>query len=85
MGIEFSIRIHNAPLGHSDLPPALNHLTFSSKQHLESIELACPIADLGFEIPRQSAEVRRAAALRIKRMLDLGGSVVLRLAAICCA
>ncbi|OYT91035.1 MAG: TetR family transcriptional regulator [Burkholderiales bacterium PBB3] len=44
---------------------------YLSKQHLESIETGCPISALGSEMPRQSPEVRRAATLRIKEMIDL--------------
>ena len=44
---------------------------YLSKEHLESIETGCPISALGSEMPRQSAEVRRAATLRIKEMIDL--------------
>ena len=46
-------------------------LVYLSKQHLESIETGCPISALGSEMPRQSPEVRRAATLRIKEMIDL--------------
>jgi TetR/AcrR family transcriptional repressor of nem operon len=44
---------------------------YLSKAHLESIETGCPISALGSEMPRQSPEVRRAATLRIKEMMDL--------------
>jgi TetR/AcrR family transcriptional regulator, transcriptional repressor for nem operon len=44
---------------------------YLSKEHLESIETGCPISALGSEMPRQSPEVRRAATLRIKEMIDL--------------
>jgi TetR/AcrR family transcriptional repressor of nem operon len=44
---------------------------YLSQQHLESIETGCPISALGSEMPRQSAEVRHAATLRIKEMIDL--------------
>ena len=45
--------------------------TYLSKEHLKAIETGCPIAALGSEMPRQSPEVRRAATLRIKEMIDL--------------
>lgn len=45
--------------------------SYLSKAHLEAIESGCPIAALGSEMPRQSPEVRRAATLRIKEMIDL--------------
>jgi TetR/AcrR family transcriptional repressor of nem operon len=44
---------------------------YLSKEHLASIETGCPISALGSEMPRQSPEVRRAATLRIKEMVDL--------------
>lgn len=44
---------------------------YLSKEHLENIEAGCPISALGSEMPRQSPEVRRAATLRIKEMIDL--------------
>ena len=49
---------------------ALMH-TYLSKEHQAAIETGCPIAALGSEMPRQSPEVRRAATLRIKEMIDL--------------
>lgn len=59
----------------SAVPPdqALRTLleTYLSKAHVEAIETGCPISALGSEMPRQSAEVRRAATLRIKEMIDL--------------
>lgn len=59
----------------SAVPPkdALRALmeSYLSKAHLEAIEFGCPIAALGSEMPRQSPEVRRAATLRIKEMIDL--------------
>lgn len=59
----------------SAVPPdqALRALveTYLSKAHVEAIETGCPISALGSEMPRQSAEVRRAATLRIKEMIDL--------------
>lgn len=44
---------------------------YLSKAHVGAIETGCPISALGSEMPRQSAEVRRAATLRIKEMIDL--------------
>jgi len=44
---------------------------YLSKAHLEGIETGCPVSALGSEMPRQSPEVRRAATLRIKEMIDL--------------
>lgn len=44
---------------------------YLSKEHLANIENGCPISALGSEMPRQSSEVRRAATLRIKEMIDL--------------
>ena len=45
--------------------------TYLSKEHLAAIETGCPVSALGSEMPRQSPEVRRAATLRIKEMIDL--------------
>jgi AcrR family transcriptional regulator len=44
---------------------------YLSKDHLNGTETGCPIAALGSEMPRQAAEVRRAATRRIKEMIDL--------------
>lgn len=44
---------------------------YLSKEHQERIELGCPAAALGSEMPRQAPEVRRAATRRIKEMIDL--------------
>lgn len=44
---------------------------YLSKEHLASIETGCPVSALGSEMPRQTPEVRRAATLRIKEMIDL--------------
>ena len=45
--------------------------TYLSKAHVQAIETGCPVSALGSEMPRQSPEVRRAATLRIKEMIDL--------------
>ncbi len=59
----------------STVPPAqaLRTLieTYLSKAHVDAIETGCPVSALGSEMPRQSPEVRRAATLRIKEMIDL--------------
>ena len=44
---------------------------YLSKEHVKSVEMGCPVAALGSEMPRQAAEVRRAATRRIKEMIDL--------------
>lgn len=44
---------------------------YLSKGHVESMEIGCPVAALGSEMPRQAPEVRRAATSRIKEMIDL--------------
>lgn len=44
---------------------------YLSREHVENAELGCPVAALGSEMPRQAPEVRRAATLRIKEMIDL--------------
>ncbi|PJI97577.1 TetR family transcriptional regulator [Acidovorax sp. 69] len=45
--------------------------TYLSKEHIHGVENGCPVSALGSEMPRQSPEVRRAATLRIKEMIDL--------------
>jgi AcrR family transcriptional regulator len=42
---------------------------YLSEQHLASVESGCPVAALASEIPRQSAEVRAAAAQRIRGLM----------------
>jgi TetR/AcrR family transcriptional repressor of nem operon len=44
---------------------------YLSKEHLAAIETGCPVSALGSEMPRQSPDVRRAATLRIKELIDL--------------
>jgi AcrR family transcriptional regulator len=44
---------------------------YLSKEHVENAERGCPVAALGSEMPRQVPEVRHAATLRIKEMIDL--------------
>jgi TetR/AcrR family transcriptional repressor of nem operon len=44
---------------------------YLSKAHVESVETGCATAALGSEMPRQAADVRRAATRRIKEMIDL--------------
>ncbi len=44
---------------------------YLSKAHVEGVETGCATAALGSEMPRQAAEVRRAATRRIKEMIDL--------------
>lgn len=43
---------------------------YLSKEHVQNAERGCPVAALGSEMPRQAPEVRRAATLRIKEMID---------------
>ncbi len=45
--------------------------SYLSTAHREDTECGCPVAALGSEMPRQSAEVRAAATRRIKDMVDL--------------
>ncbi len=56
-------------------PPekALQRLMYAylSKEHVRGVEVGCPIAALGSEMPRQAPEVRRAATRRIKEMIDI--------------
>lgn len=44
---------------------------YLSQQHFESVENGCPVAALGSETHRQTAEVRHAATRHIKEMIDL--------------
>ena len=44
---------------------------YLSKEHLEHIEIGCPLAALGSETPRQVPEVRRVTTRHIKTMIDL--------------
>lgn len=44
---------------------------YLSKEHVEQIEIGCPLAALGSEMPRQAPEVRRSSTRRIKEMIDL--------------
>lgn len=45
--------------------------TYLSREHVEHIEVGCPLAALGSETPRQAPEVRRATTRHIKEMIDL--------------
>ena len=42
-----------------------------SKEHVKSVEMGCPVAALGSEMPRQAPQIRRAATRRIKEMIDV--------------
>lgn len=44
---------------------------YLSPEHLSAIETGCPIAALGSEMPRKTAEVRHAVTSHIKEMVDL--------------
>jgi len=44
---------------------------YLSQEHLKEVEMGCPAAALGSEMPRQAPEVRRAATRRIKEMIDV--------------
>jgi len=44
---------------------------YLSPEHIAAIEHGCPVSALGSEMPRQSPEVRHAATLHIKEMIDL--------------
>jgi len=44
---------------------------YLSREHLQHIEIGCPLAALGSETPRQATEVRRVATRHIKEMIDL--------------
>lgn len=57
-----------APAGHGLAALVDSYL---SDRHVERAERGCPLVAAGSELPRQSAEVRRAATERIKEMVDL--------------
>jgi TetR/AcrR family transcriptional repressor of nem operon len=44
---------------------------YLSKEHLERVEIGCPLAALGSETWRQTPEVRRVATQHIKELVDL--------------
>ncbi|NPC54940.1 TetR/AcrR family transcriptional regulator [Caenimonas soli] len=44
---------------------------YLSREHLEQVEMGCPLAALGSETPRQAPEVRRTTTRHIKEMIDL--------------
>lgn len=44
---------------------------YLSPEHLEQVELGCPLAALGSETPRQAPEVRRVTTRHIKETIDL--------------
>ncbi|HEX5343012.1 MAG TPA: TetR/AcrR family transcriptional regulator [Duganella sp.] len=44
---------------------------YLSDEHIAAIETGCPVSALGSEMPRQAPEVRRAATIHIKEMIDL--------------
>lgn len=44
---------------------------YLSEQHVESVEVGCPVAALGSEMHRQTREVRHAATRHIKAMIDI--------------
>ena len=44
---------------------------YLSREHLERIDVGCPLAALGSETSRQVPEVRRVATRHIKEMIDL--------------
>jgi TetR/AcrR family transcriptional repressor of nem operon len=52
---------------------ALQHImhAYLSDEHMVEIESGCPVSALGSEMPRQAPEVRSAATVHIKEMIDL--------------
>ena len=44
---------------------------YLSREHLENVEVGCPLAALGSETSRQAPEVRRLATRHIKELIDL--------------
>ena len=69
LGVALSARIAATAKPEQALQ-ALIH-AYLSKEHVKSVEMGCPIAALGSEMPRQAPEVRRAATRRIKEMIDV--------------
>jgi TetR/AcrR family transcriptional repressor of nem operon len=59
---------HAAPAGHA-LEAMMQ--AYLSQEHIAAIETGCPVTALGSEMPRQAPEVRRAATIHIKEMIDL--------------
>lgn len=51
------------------LPSLLS--AYFSKEHVQQVEMGCPLAALGSETSRQSPEVRRVITRHIKEMIDL--------------
>lgn len=45
-------------------------LAYLSDEHLKAVEQGCPVAALVSEMPRQAAEVRKAAALAVRDVLS---------------
>ena len=45
--------------------------TYLSPEHIAAIEVGCPVSALGSEMPRQAPQVRRAATVHIKELIDL--------------
>src|SRR6185295_11924199 len=43
--------------------------TYLADHHLASLETGCPVAALGCDMPRQSATVRDASAVRVLRLI----------------
>lgn len=43
--------------------------TYLADHHLASMETGCPVAALGSDMPRQSAAVREASAVRVQRLI----------------
>lgn len=52
---------------------AIEHMmqAYLSDEHMAAIETGCPVSALGSEMPRQAPEVRHAATVHIKEMIDL--------------
>jgi TetR/AcrR family transcriptional regulator, transcriptional repressor for nem operon len=44
---------------------------YLSREHVEHVDIGCPLAALGSETSRQAPEVRRVATRHIKEMIDL--------------
>jgi AcrR family transcriptional regulator len=44
---------------------------YLSREHVEHVDIGCPLAALGSETPRQAPDVRRVTTRHIKEMIDL--------------
>lgn len=68
-GIEHLDRaVRKAPAGQALQTLVASYL---SDQHVQAVDVGCPVAALGSEMPRQAPPVRRAATHRIEELVSL--------------